>query len=440
MNNNLSMNALRELFIEAPGKNKNIIVSQLLIFFIVSICIDKLLLVSFAGGINASVQTFSLFAGFLYISLLLINTNKVQNNLNYKILTSLLLLLLLIFCAQAYRSLDVARSITYLILLFLNMAVFFIFSRKLDVGIVKYSNKGIFYLGFLIISSIFIMYLNVVIFQSSSILGDRARWDVGSSEVYEVLFGRYIAFQGYSGDPNLVGLGVSAILFFGIYIEQIKKSVFFKPMNIILVFILFTSFSRGAIFALIVTMFFCGFILRKKEYRNYLYFISFMAVIGFLLTSVINASGFETVNPFNKFGRSVGRRSEEWSVLFYYWMDNPLLGGGLRYDEILLGKYAENSYLGILVNTGVFGLATFLMFISGVYFSAIKRWRANKNEEIFPWIAYGAYLIISMGFISMEIKPHIWITFAVLASFSFGSNWLRSRTYLNIKQGVRYES
>ena len=434
------MKTLSESFVDYSDGNRNKIASQLLIFFILSVSLDKLILVNAFNGINASMQTFSLFAGFLYAMLLLLNTNRVRNNLNYEILTALILLLLLIFCLQAFRSLDAARSISYLVLLFLNISVFFIFSRKLDIGTIRYSNKGIFYLGFLIISLIFIMYLYVVSFQSSAIISDRSRWDAGSNEVYEVLFGRYIAFQGYAGDPNVVGLGVSIILFCGIYIAKIKDSLLLSMTNLFLVLVLFSSFSRGAILALVVTMFYCGFILRKKEYIKYFYFIAGMAVLGFLLTSYLNSSGLESVNPFNKFGRSVGRRSDEWWLLLNQWMENPLLGGGLRYDEMILGKYAENSYLGILVNTGLIGLLMFLTVIAVVYFSAVNCWLKNKNEEIFPWIAYATYLILSMGFISMEVKPHIWITFAVLASFSFSSNWLKSRTYINVKQGIRYES
>lgn len=403
---------------------RNISISLLLTFFMLSVCVDHLYDGQLFGIINFSVQTFSMLIGGLFLFFFVVSEKKVSFDKNNNILRAILSLLIIVFIFQAMRSQESFRSMTYLAMLFLNIFIFLAFIEKLDMGSVWRANKFIYVSGVAILLVIFLRYLYVIFFQSAEILADQERWEVGSTDVYEVLFGRFIAFQGYAGDPNVVGAAVAGVLFCGMYLSSIVRSKYIHIINFVLILMIFASFSRGAIISLIIVFLFCGFVLNKKEYRGYAYISAILFLIGLMLSPVFDTAGYSSFNPLSKFDQSINRRADEWVLLFTLWLDNPFLGGGLRYDEFTLGKYAENSHLSLLVNTGLLGafLYWFVMFLT--YFSALIVWYRRRDPVIFPWIAYATYLIVSMGFISMEVKPHLWVTLSVLAAFAFGRNWI----------------
>ncbi len=414
---------------------RNTLIPSLLAIFILSVSVDHLYDGRLFGVLNVSVQTFSMFLGLFYAAFFSIWSGKLYIDGNNNILRIVLFLLFIAFVFQAIRSEDYFRSLTYLAMLFINIFVFAVFSERLGMISVKRANNSIYILGVMLLGIIFAKYLYVIIFQASEILADRERWEVGSSDVYEVLFGRYIAFQAYAGDPNVVGMAIAGIVFCGMYVASVKKSGYIHLINVILILMIFVSFSRGAIISFLLVLFFCGFVLNKKEYKHYSVIFAVLLLFGFLLSPIFIAEGYSAFNPLSKFSHSISRRADEWGFLFAYWIENPLLGGGLRYDELLLGKYAENSYLGLLVNTGIFGAVLFFLAISLVYFSSLVVWLKKRDEVVFPWIAYATYLIISMGFVSMEVKPHLWVTLSVLAAFSFGQSWCIPRYFSRVKNG-----
>jgi O-antigen ligase len=280
--------------------------------------------------------------------------------------------------------------------------------------------------GVVIAAALFTRYVYVVAFKFASVLSSRELWDIGSNDVYEVEYGRYIAFQGFSGDPNLVGSATAIILFCGLAVRFRRYNMVRHLLNIFLVLVIFSSFSRGAISALAATFIITAYVTGNRQYRYYLAIIGAIFIAGLVW---MVAGEFPSINPLDKFNQDFSRRIADWSTLINSVKANPILGCGLRCDEIMLGKYAENSYIAILVNIGLVGAALYYGIVLFVYCRFISNIREiiRQHENVLPWFSYTTYLILVMWFVSMDVKIHFWTALAVLAAFSIYSQRPRIR-------------
>ena len=87
-----------------------------------------------------------------------------------------------------------------------------------------------------------------------------------------------------------------------------------------------------------------------------------------------------------------------WRTAFDVWRDNPLFGVGLgnfrdhamqRQIDLLVplgyeSFHAHNTYIEIMVDTGLFGLSCYLFFLGTVGRTLLRRWRSLRIDQRFP--------------------------------------------------------
>jgi len=393
--------------------DKIIIIS--IVFIILSGSLDKIYS-DIVLGLHISLSIISLFFAFSVSMIMFLHGRKVDVKL-----FTVAMLVLAYFYFEILMSVQIGRAMTYWLLLFLNIFVYLIFSQAVSVSILSKVRIYVYILGCVITALIISKYLHIILFDLDSILMNESLWLTSSGEVYEVLFGRYIAYQGYSGDPNAVGMSVAIILFFGMATNLKKHGLIVHFVNSILILVIMISFSRGAIGSLFVTLFVVGFILGVARYKYYFILLVLCSLILLFGSEYLGELGFEAINPINKFALSMDRRFGEWAMLINEILEGPIIGHGLRYDENLLGKYAENSYLALMLNTGLVGLFLFNLLIGLVYILAmIRSVVSGVVKEVIPWLAFSTYLMLTMMYSSIELKPILWITFMVVSSVAIG--------------------
>lgn len=400
----------------------NYIVAGLIALVALSTGIDKIYSSTLPGNLSVSLQTIVAVIASLYaVYSLLANASS---RINFSLL-SLLLLLLSYFIFSTMRSEQIDRSLTYISMLSMSLVVFVVIAMKLNDKTLQISNRLIYLFGAPVILALFSRYAYLILYESSNIISSRELWEIGSSDVYEVEYGQYIAFQGLAGDPNLIGSATAIILFCGLSVKFRRMNIIRHLINLLLIAVIFSSFSRGAISALAATFVITVYLTGNKQYRHYLVIMCAIFVSGYIWMTV---AGQNSTNPLGKFSQDFTRRFSEWGALINSIEANPIFGCGLRCDEAKLGKYAENSYIGILVNVGLVGAALYYGLILFVYYNFVSRIKEiiKCYENALPWFSYTTYLILVMWFVSMDVKIHFWTALAVLSAFSIYMKPFRS--------------
>ena len=200
---------------------------------------------------------------------------------------------------------------------------------------------------------------------------------------------------------------------------------------------LILTFSRGSFLGLIFMLFFFQFILKKYEkFRIYiLSFLILLIVVSFL------------PYPFNRlslkgigiFGTGIFsdyrlmRVQMSWEMLKH----NPFFGVGLNHFRILFDQYypikaefscipyetkiADNMYLTLLAETGIIGLAGFLVFIVSllkrgvVYFINLKD--IDKKQTVLIPVLALIGLIICMGGYELFYWSNPFMFFCLICGF-----------------------
>jgi hypothetical protein len=137
---------------------------------------------------------------------------------------------------------------------------------------------------------------------------------------------------------------------------------------------------------------------------------------------LVVGSGLVILSLFNpeqllirlKAGLGSGRLSL-WSELASGVSDHLLTGAGLRASEVVLGRYAHNSYLEILYDTGLVGLLMFLLILTTVAIPALRKWLRGTLCSTTPWWLSFVALVPFMFVFSFGYQPLTWLLFSVVA-------------------------
>jgi O-antigen ligase len=372
--------------------------------------IEQLYSLSLWGGIDVSLQTLALMASVSAFAIGLLREPSIRVHALY-----LFSPLLAWVWFESIRSVDVGRAMTYLLLLALCGALYAGLAIRDPRLYLKRVNRRVFWIGSAVTLVLFARYLYLILFKGAAILGNPYLWDVGSGDVYEVQFGGVIAYQGFGGDPNAVGIATAIILFCGMNLRFRRLDWMRHVINALLIAVMLASNSRGAMAALIASLI-IGSFLGVPYHRRYLGIIVALgaALWAFAARNAEWLTGLS--NPLEKLQRGSGRRFHEWSYVFDSFADQPFIGGGVRFSEALLGKYTENSYLTLLADTGFVGFFAYCIAVgtAPVLFVGFGRHRRIDMKDVMPWLVYSVFLLTSMLYISMEVKPIVWVTVGTL--------------------------
>jgi hypothetical protein len=240
---------------------------------------------------------------------------------------------------------------------------------------------------------------------------------------------------GGSGDPNFLAAGIVPAIALAVALAAGHPAarVAVLPVVAFLAAGLVASQSRGGMVAALVAAVAALVLARRRRG---------LVVMG-LLWVVGAAAAWYVADPatwqrlFN-FSESSGR-SELWSVAWQMWQDHPLAGVGLQgfldsaggyaralgeleYAEFITEepKVVHNSFLELLAETGIVGLA---LFVAVVTLSLRSAWQAVRRFEAMEDVAMAALskaVIVSVlasltaaMFISSQVDRRLWVLLAL---------------------------
>jgi O-antigen ligase len=241
-------------------------------------------------------------------------------------------------------------------------------------------------------------------------------------------------FTGGGGDPNVQAAGFLVAMFLCAGLWSLARTTASRLMLgvafIAVAVGFFATQSRGGFVSLGIAAV-TGFVLLPRQ-RKRLLGLAGAAGVGF---GVIAALSPGAVARITDIGGGTSGRSDVWAVAWKVFTDHPWLGvgisnfqtvephyalkaGSLSRIELIVEvpHYVHNVYLQMLTETGVIGLAVFLLAIVGCLHAS---WRAARRFDAIGRVAYGDLaravllgeiaMLSALFFISDGEDPRLWI-------------------------------
>lgn len=256
-------------------------------------------------------------------------------------------------------------------------------------------------------------------------------------------------FTGGSGDPNLEAAAFVATMFLIMGMLSVYRSArarFWLVVSFVIVTIGFIATeSRGGLLALAVAAI-AALVLSPRHRKR---------IVGLLATALVAAGVLLIAQPgslsrITDFGGGSSGRSDLWRVAWHVFTGHPFVGVGIANFVVVEANYVlepgtisriqyiveqphlvHNSYLQVLAETGVIGLAAFLAVL---WVTLRAGWRAIKEFEAKGLTNYAdlvrAVLMGTIGmlaadfFISDGNDPLLWVLLSlgpVLLTLARGS-------------------
>ena len=182
---------------------------------------------------------------------------------------------------------------------------------------------------------------------------------------------------GFQADPNFMAFVSLIFVYFFMSIKRRGS----KLIALLFIMMIFLTLSRSGLLAFLVGCFFYIAFSKKR-----LFGFSIMAVLGSAtIFYIVNADNLSRVVEARISGLESGAgRFEIWSNAFQIYSESPFFGIGLfQFKEVMserfdIALYAHNTYLEVLVETGIFGFMLFLIFVFSISFQGLvlkeKNW------------------------------------------------------------------
>jgi O-antigen ligase len=210
------------------------------------------------------------------------------------------------------------------------------------------------------------------------------------------------------------------------------KNIFFALVLFIVLYCLIFSYSRGGWLGFIFgSVILSLFLIRNNQYK-YISLLIFVLILLFI--AILCSIPQLRERTFAIFKGGDTSRIETWSIAIAMFKESPLLGKGLgtflkhlpSYSNIY-NQYAHNSYLQLLVESGVVGLTPFLFIIWHWLTKSISFIKLNKENFIFLGIFCGLCAFIMHAFFdnqlfSVKLATLFWLLLGMSVSFIYGKN------------------
>lgn len=234
---------------------------------------------------------------------------------------------------------------------------------------------------------------------------------------------------GLNNDPNICAFSFLIVAFYFLYAKS-KLSKVFLCLSVLGILL---TLSRGGLVSFIVG-FVSGFLVRDKTKDLKLLFYILVSV--FLLTMFITFN-YDLIEPFVEKrlqGLSSGAgRFAVWENALSLVVERPFLGYGIfSFREVMfanfnMAKFAHNTYVEVLLETGLIGLTLFLSGLFGfLLFSYNLSASGNDCRFLFP--ATCACLVAILG-LSMYIHIIFWLIILLHSVFYLKRVSFESRNF-----------
>lgn len=244
--------------------------------------------------------------------------------------------------------------------------------------------------------------------------------------------------QGGSGDPNDLAAGLVPALVLGAGLLTLLRGPFARVSAVLALFVIATGFaaaeSRGALVAA-ATATLAAFVFYRGRRAYVVVLLAFLVGSAAVWFSIF-PDAWQRITTFNNAGNG---REEFWSVAWQIWQDHPIQGvglnnyleaspdyvrrpGSLKFVELIADKphVAHNTYLQMLAETGVIGLALFLSAALGALRAA---WLAAARFDVLgdrPWaiisrsvLVAGISMLVGSFFLTNGADKRMWVLLAL---------------------------
>lgn len=239
---------------------------------------------------------------------------------------------------------------------------------------------------------------------------------ISSSDVYSFYTMKFLA-SPFLQDPN--NYGGYLIISIGItyYLYTINKKRMYMIMTIIQLVGLFTSLSRGAYVAFVLTVLIVLYLNKRSK-----------AIASFLILAVVGV-GIVTAIPLISRDASAYSRFGIWATAIMMFIDHPIFGVGLgnftnlfsRYVSkyvTIYNPYTHNLFLKILTETGLVGLIFFIcVFVYGIK-QCNKSSATNSFKNMF---LFGTIAFLIQGMTVEFFSSNYFWTFFLLSYYAIKS-------------------
>ena len=253
---------------------------------------------------------------------------------------------------------------------------------------------------------------------------------------------------GVYPDPNYSALNMLILLPLSLIFinrnQNNKRQLWYFGVFMLLFFGIFATLSRGGLIALL-------FILLLGSLNNLLaprikHFLRISVVTMFFIV-VLLALGDSRFSPSAIVQAGGSGRLDIWKTAWQVFLDHPLIGVGIHTYKLIHPRYAaqlanvkpwlvvpvvtHNTFIEVAVETGLFGLAFFLAFVSSILIriSRLKQ-RLIENHD-FDRAVNVTMLVLSLGaflvsaiFLNTLMKKTLWLLLGLLASQSVRADGL----------------
>jgi len=254
---------------------------------------------------------------------------------------------------------------------------------------------------------------------------------VGSGVVFynythgiEVVWARY-GMRNYG--PDGVGIIIALAVPMAAYLTTQYKNVLFRVINSVAIpLCMFGIFLNATRTASIVAMFGIAYWLfthRKASFRIKALLITFFisSIIGVLVFAP--TSSVERIFSSGKSMSSgtLNGRTVIWSASFAQWEKSPIAGTGIgSIQQVLSHSHVEfssahNTYIHILTELGLIGIALYLFMIFSIVYYLLK---ASINDQVF---LFSFLLVITVSQLTMNTlyDKEMWFALTILAIHAY---------------------
>jgi len=223
----------------------------------------------------------------------------------------------------------------------------------------------------------------------------------------------------YSINFGHIGVTLAIMSLYNImFYDKIGKYYYFLMIIGFLIgtYILYASSTRGPLIALIVVISYILYIKKKYRYLISLYSAIVLLIIGLFFLNIQNEnigrnSFFSRITKMIVTGDSSGRGKIYIDSIGVF-LDKPLFGGRFLFFD---GTYAHNFILDILMSTGLFGMAIFLVFFKNSVgeIIMIKKSSSINSSTYWVYLILIQYIVFAFFSCSLYDTPEFWYLIAM---------------------------
>lgn len=288
-------------------------------------------------------------------------------------------------------------------------------------------NRLVFYSSVILVIASLPLYFSALFSIGSKVM-DPSTWEPGIG--YMLDRGRYLRFVGFAENPNFFALYVAPALFMAILVA---KTGFQRLLGwlIIIAFLMTISLgmSIGSVIAL--ALYFMRSAERGKSSRV-LKTIKAGFIVAFVLGGLVLLTPFGGVFTERVEFTGAEGRMELVSKSIESGGGISMIGAGLRHIDSTTGKFSHNTYIDLLVETGVLGM---LFYLTALALVSAMAYKLLSDDLAAPWALTWFAFLFHAGAHSLSYSPFLFLMVAVIIG-RYSTLRLRRWSYIVAGTGV----